>query len=164
MSPIFTGMNDKRQKKLGENCALAANQSVGLPLYNPIYYWSKFCKGVKQGIQLACIRCPNAQFWKLLMNFDLKSKFMLSKTLSGWWRTLNTEYSAQGSNLRLMDMSVHFQGNNKLPCPILNKKPHPKNLLTAFFHTKINLRIIPIIFMGTKGSCLSVEISIHLIW
>ena len=23
--------------------------------------WSKFCKSVKQGIQLACIRCPNAQ-------------------------------------------------------------------------------------------------------
>ena len=33
----------------------------GLPRYNPIHYWSKFCKGVKQGIQLACIRCPNAQ-------------------------------------------------------------------------------------------------------
>ena len=29
--------------------------------------WSKFCKGVKQGIQLACIWCPNAQA-KLLMN------------------------------------------------------------------------------------------------
>ena len=23
--------------------------------------WSKFYKGVKQGIQLACVRCPNAQ-------------------------------------------------------------------------------------------------------
>ena len=23
--------------------------------------WSKFCKGVKQRIQLACIWCPNAQ-------------------------------------------------------------------------------------------------------
>ena len=33
----------------------------GLPCYNPIHYWSNFCKGVKQGIQLACIRCPNAQ-------------------------------------------------------------------------------------------------------
>ena len=33
----------------------------GLPRYNPIHYYSKFCKGVKQGIQLACIRCRNAQ-------------------------------------------------------------------------------------------------------
>ena len=29
--------------------------------YNPIQYWSKLCKGVKQAIQLACINCPNAQ-------------------------------------------------------------------------------------------------------
>ena len=33
----------------------------GLLRYKPIHYWSKCCKGVKQGIQLACIRCPNAQ-------------------------------------------------------------------------------------------------------
>ena len=35
--------------------------SNGLLRYNPIHYWSKFWKDVKQGIQLACIRCPNAQ-------------------------------------------------------------------------------------------------------
>ena len=33
----------------------------GLPRYNPIHYWSIFYKGVKQGIQFACIRYPNAQ-------------------------------------------------------------------------------------------------------
>ena len=32
----------------------------GLLRYNIIHHWSKFCKGVKQGIQLACIWCPNA--------------------------------------------------------------------------------------------------------
>ena len=35
--------------------------SSGLPRKNPIHYWSKFCKGVEQGIQLVCIRCRNAQ-------------------------------------------------------------------------------------------------------
>ena len=119
-------------------CTLAANQSVGLPCYNPLHYWSKFYKGVKQGIQLACIRCPNAQFRKLLMNFDLKSKFMLSKTLFGWWRTLNTEYSAQGSNLRLMDI---FKATTSMviPCPILYKKLYPKSLLTASVHRSMLL-------------------------
>ena len=34
-----------------ENCALDANQLIGL----------NSAKGVKQGIQLACIRYPNAQ-------------------------------------------------------------------------------------------------------
>ena len=51
----------------------------GLPCYNPIHYWSKFCKGVKQGIQLACIRCLNAQE-------------------ICWWRESN---ASEGSNLAL---------------------------------------------------------------
>ena len=32
-----------------------------IPIRRKIMHWSKFCKGVKQGTQLACIRCPNAQ-------------------------------------------------------------------------------------------------------
>ena len=50
----------------------------GLPRYNPIHYWSKFCKGVKQGIQLACIRCrmhkksPNAlKYWEFAQKSEL---------------------------------------------------------------------------------------------
>ena len=42
---------------LGENCA---------PIVNRVVAWkatdsSISCKGVKQGVQFACIRCPNAQ-------------------------------------------------------------------------------------------------------
>ena len=46
---------------LGENCALAANQSVDCRATILFTISLNFAKGVKQGIQLAYIRCRNAQ-------------------------------------------------------------------------------------------------------
>ena len=48
-------------------CTIRRNLCTGRqPIVNRVVAqkatdWSKFCKGVKQGIQLACVRCLNAE-------------------------------------------------------------------------------------------------------
>ena len=45
-------------KPLGEKSELDTNQSVSCRSLDPIH---KICEGVKQSIQLACLRCPNSK-------------------------------------------------------------------------------------------------------